>query len=558
MAKLFLTLYLSVLASFAVFIFYTVSFDYLGGKISKSANIEEKISKGIFMLLSDSVEGLNKQKTDKLIKEYKKLFGDGFMLVEQADLSLDNDDLSILNDKKVLAVEENKIFNKKSKEVLSDSDTVTILYFKRHNTTQVWRLELDYDTNISINESGLLLQLIDDKFSNGMMVLVQSRLLSHSPAEWPDILKQLQINFGLPLSLVTLDNIPPNINHREQIIASIEDDKTVNISQGSNIATFVKQMPDSQQLLQIGPIEIPWYVQNMSLLMILAFGLSFATTLSLWLWPLWSSLINMKKAADAFGKGDYSVRIPNKKLSPIKKITNAFNAMAEQTQRNIRSQKELTSAVSHELRTPVARMRFALEMLDASNKKEDKSRYVTAINKDIDELDLLLEELLTYARFDQNNHRISQVAVKLIPWISTSMEKLMPLAINHSLDYKVEGIGNHETSLLEPRLMSRVVDNLVQNALRYAKHAVNVTFTKDHNDYLLIVEDDGIGIAEDQREHIFDAFSRIDASRDRASGGFGLGLAIVDRIIKAHQGNISVHDSTLGGARFEVRIPAKK
>ena len=105
--------------------------------------------------------------------------------------------------------------------------------------------------------------------------------------------------------------------------------------------------------------------------------------------------------------------------------------------------------------------------------------------------------------------------------------------------------------------MSRVLDNLVQNALRYAKHKVDVTFTKDHNDYLLIVEDDGNGIAKDQREHIFEAFSRIDASRDRASGGFGLGLAIADRIIKAHQGSILVSDSSMGGARFEVRIPVQ-
>ena len=74
---------------------------------------------------------------------------------------------------------------------------------------------------------------------------------------------------------------------------------------------------------------------------------------------------------------------------------------------------------------------------------------------------------------------------------------------------------------------------------------------------MLIVEDDGEGIPEDKRKTIFDAFSRIDASRDRASGGFGLGLAIVDRIVKAHLGSILINDSPLGGARFEVRIPAE-
>lgn len=99
-----------------------------------------------------------------------------------------------------------------------------------------------------------------------------------------------------------------------------------------------------------------------------------------------------------------------------------------------------------------------------------------------------------------------------------------------------------------------MLDNLVQNALRYADQHIEVTLTKDNSDYLLIVEDDGTGIPKTEREHIFDAFSRLDASRDRASGGFGLGLAIAARIVKEHKGNISIGDSMLGGARFEVRF----
>jgi two-component system sensor histidine kinase RstB len=268
-------------------------------------------------------------------------------------------------------------------------------------------------------------------------------------------------------------------------------------------------------------------------------------------------LLKIKKAADEFGSGNYNARIPRRWWSPVKKISNAFNAMAEQTQNSIRQQKELTSAVSHELRTPVARMRFALEMLDSSSSKHDKTRFINDINEDINDLDLLLEELLSYARFDQKNHSINPRLEKLIPWLSNSMEKLMSLAGNKVLHYRVEGIGINETSLFDARLMTRALDNLVQNALRYAKHTVEVMLTKDHDNYLLIIEDDGIGISKDKREEIFNAFSRIDTSRDRASGGFGLGLAIVDRIVKAHLGNIIVLDSPLGGARFEIRIPAK-
>jgi signal transduction histidine kinase len=282
--------------------------------------------------------------------------------------------------------------------------------------------------------------------------------------------------------------------------------------------------------------------------------LSIALMLFLWVRPFWSSLIKIKQAADEFGAGNYSARIPYKKRSAIAKIAQAFNRMAEQTQRSIHSHKELTSAVSHELRTPVARMRFALEMLSETDNKKDQQRFIKDINTDIDDLDLLLEELLTYARFDRQDSVIKRSKEPLIPWISNSMEKLMPLANHKSLSYQIDDIDRHETTNIDARLMSRVLDNLVQNGLRYAHQQVKVTLTKNNGDYLLVVEDDGKGIPEEDRTQLFDAFSRLDSSRDRASGGFGLGLAIAKRIVVEHQGELSIGDSALGGAQFEVQF----
>ena len=410
--------------------------------------------------------------------------------------------------------------------------------------------------NLSAGKTGLSTYIFTGNLGKGMMYLLQNKLKVVKQDNWSSFLRKLQIDFGLPLQAKKIDLISKNLEEEEK--KQLQFDEIVNISQGTNYATFAQKIPNSNLALQVGPVEIPWYIRNFPLFFILFFILAFATTVSLWLWPFWTNLIRIKNAAENFGKGDYDVRIKHSWWSPIKRISTAFNAMAEQTQRSIHQQKELTSAVSHELRTPVARMRFALEMMDSNSSKKDITRFTKDINADIDELDLLLEELLTYARFDQQTYRLNPSLEKLIPWMSNSMDKLMPLANNKMLHYKVEGIGINETSLFEPRLLSRVLDNLVQNALRYASQTVEVTLTKDNNDYLLIVEDDGKGIPEEKRAHIFDAFSRIDASRDRASGGFGLGLAIVDRIVQAHSGNVSIHDSPLGGARFEVRIPAKK
>ena len=556
MAKLFITLYLMVLASFGVFAFYVGSISFFGETIGEGALIEEKVSKGTFMLLNESLNGLSKLQTEILLTEYRELFGNEFNLLEQSGLRLNERDLSQLKDNKIISIEEERT-NKTFIKEMDEDDEVTILYSKRPNSSQVWRIEMDYEIDLSINETGVFVKIVGGKFPNGMMVLIQSKLLPSVSEEWSSILKELEPSFGLPLKLVDLKTVPHNLKYREQILSSLIQNKTVNISQGTNFATFVKQMPDSQQLLQIGPIEIPWYIRNTPLLFLLAFGLSFATTLLIWIWPLWSNLIKIKQASEEFGAGKYDTRIPLKKFSPIKDVTKAFNSMAEHTQRSIRSQKELTSAVSHELRTPVARMRFALEMLNGSDNSDDKVRYIKAISEDINELDILLEELLSYARFDQNNPELNPSLVKMIPWIEHSMEKLMPLTDGKELRYVVTDIETNESSYFEPRLMTRVLDNLVQNALRYAKSKVKVTFKKVDDNYVLVVEDDGEGIPKEKQEHIFDAFSRIDASRDRASGGFGLGLAIVDRIVKAHQGTVSIHVSYFGGARFEVRLPRK-
>ena len=307
--------------------------------------------------------------------------------------------------------------------------------------------------------------------------------------------------------------------------------------------------------LQVGPIKIPWFVRYLPTLVLLAFVLSIATALFLWLLPLWSNLQKIKRAAIEFGNGNYDARIPFRKRSSIADVSAAFNSMAERTQDSIRSQKELTSAVSHELRTPVARMRFALEMLENTEDRQAIKRYSTDINDDIEELDKLLEELLSYARFDQVNSKISLRMEKLSPWLTKSINKLMPLAKDKNLDYQVIGIGVNESAIFEPRLLSRVLDNLVQNAIRYARNNIEVTLCKDNEHYLLIVEDDGPGIEKQQRGKVFEAFSRLDASRDKATGGFGLGLAISDKIIKAHQGHINISKSKMGGAKFDVYWP---
>ena len=562
MLRLFITLYLAVFASFILFIFVINGLSEYDNKIGGSWPLVKQISNTTLQLVDESFSKQDETGKQVFLKRYSNLFGPVFGLVDPASLKhLDSADLEKIKQGKLVSVEINQYVIPRGDlagTLKNTKDDLFIIYLKQQNTSKIWQLDFDADVDFAINNETFHSVVISGKVFDGIMNLVQEILLNTPEANRKRMIETLSKRYQQRISLKPTSTLDFNaLINKSQAISDINAGKVVNITPGAYKVTLVKKLPDMDQLLQFGPVEIPWLTRNFPYLILLTFAMSFATMLFLWIKPLWSNLIKIKKAAEEFGKGNYDQRIKHGKFSPISRVSKAFNAMAERTQRSIRAQKELTSAVSHELRTPVSRMRFALTMLDSTQSPQDRSRYINAINEDIDELDMLLEELLSYARLDQQAPQITPVVVRLKPWFNNTLEKLLPLANDKRLHYATKNIDKHESCLFEPIMMSRVLNNLVQNGLRYADSTVDVALKKEHNFLFITVEDDGRGIPKDNRETIFNPFSRLDPSRDRASGGFGLGLAIVNQIVKAHQGIITIHDSPLGGAKFVVRIPYK-
>ena len=561
MIKLFVTLYLMVLASFGFFIASGIFLDSAEGFLIETSNIERELSEGTFNLLDESVQGLSETEIDDLVSKYKNIFGNDFELIVNNQIILDDTQTKNLTEGAIVIHSQsnhNEAEVKIKVEIKEETKTpdTNFIYRKLSGTSKSWKLNLDMDTELAVNENGIKTRVTSGQYVEGMLYLIQQKLIIAPKTEWISIIQTMQKHYPLTISLTTSQSITDILQDKKKQLEDFNNSKVINSTQGSHYATFVKKL-DQDQSVQVGPIKIPWFIVYLPTIVLLSFVLSIATALFLWLWPLWSNLQKIKKAAIDFGEGNYDSRIPYSKRSSIAGVGAAFNSMAERTQNSIRSQKELTSAVSHELRTPVTRMRFALEMLEDTKDENERKRYQSDINGDIDELDELLVELLSYARFDQASTELNLKQEKLIPWMATSMNKLMPLAKDKNLSYRVEGIEANESSLFEPKLLRRVLDNLVQNAIRYANHNIEVTLCKDNKNYLIIVDDDGSGIEEQQRQKVFEAFSRIDPSRHKSTGGFGLGLAISDKIIKAHQGHISIKTSKLGGAKFVVSWPYK-
>lgn len=543
--KFFVTLYLTFFGGLIISIIAVLAL--LGGitESVKTPELTERTFAGTFSLLNQSVEGLNQAQLNAKVTEYKKHFPSLFELLELESIQPTAEEYALFKHSKIVSrVDETE----EKLKLADDEDSVTLHYYQLPEPfqTKMWQTNSDFD--VTINQ-WMKITITGNQMVKGMFYLAEQGFYNKPESEWQHHLRKLQQLQQFPVRLVKLDDAKISASD----LKDIKQGDIVNITQGLRLVSFAHRIDHSPYILIFEVAEVPLLLYNMLYILILAIALVIAIPVFLWVWPLWRNLSQLQSAAESFGAGEYATRVPQSKYSRLASLSSAFNAMAERTQRSIDSHKELTSAVSHELRTPVARMRFSLEMLSANDNQQDKKRYIEDINTDIEELDLLLGELLTYARFDRDSGNMTFQSQNITTWLSDSMERLQPLANKMQLDYKIENISTKEMATFEPRLMSRVLDNLVQNALRYANTTVRVSLSKDHQNYILSVEDDGIGIAEDEREKLFDAFSRIDSSRDRSSGGFGLGLAIAKRIVKGHQGTISVDDSDLGGAGFMVR-----
>ncbi len=546
MIKFFLTLYFTFVGAiiFTVLAVLLIMSDIIDSV--ETPELSERTFTGTGHLLNQSIEGLEKDALEKKVTELKQHFPPLFDLLDQSDIEMSKQQRQDLEKNKLISIVTKDIKKLELAGIADDEEELTLHYFKRPHSSQVWQMNTDF--NIDINAAGQI-TVSGGKMLRGMFYMAEQGFLNIPQSQWLQHLKVLQASHQFPLRLKSLKAL----NVSEEVLNKLKKGEALNITQNQRFVTFAHRIANSQKVLVFEVAEIPWSLYNMLFIVILSVVSFLALPILLWVWPLWRHLEQLKLATDKFGKGEYTARVPHAKYSRLASISNAFNAMAERTQRSIDSHKELTSAVSHELRTPVARMRFSLEMLHNNDDKEDQKRHIDDINTDIEELDLLLGELLTYARFDRNSDDMKLQSHVINDWFDSSMQRLLPLANQLTLDYQLKGIDGAEEAIFDPRLMSRVLDNLVQNALRYANSRVKVRLGKDHQYFVLSVDDDGIGIAEEDKHKLFDAFSRIDSSRDRRSGGFGLGLAIVKRIVEGHKGSIRVEDSKLGGARFVVR-----
>ena len=314
---------------------------------------------------------------------------------------------------------------------------------------------------------------------------------------------------------------------------------------------FISRIDEGEQLLSIQMPEEPSWSNIYIILAYTMLGVLLGIVLYFWVRPHWRDLEKLRLAAQRFGDNDLAVRIQLSKRSNIRDLAEHFNQMAARIEGLIANQRELTNAVSHELRTPIARLSFELDQLKQQLDPGADKALIADMYADLGELEEMVSELLTYASLEHGATVIARENIQASHWLDSVVGSV-------ALEAEAAGVQllivdcQLDQVRIEPRFMARAVINLLRNAIRYAEQRVEVSLVRNGDHYEVRVNDDGPGVPIEGREKIFEPFSRLDASRDRRTGGFGLGLALVRRVSQSHGGQVEVADSPWGGASFRM------
>ncbi|MBK7355773.1 ATP-binding protein [Propionivibrio sp.] len=395
------------------------------------------------------------------------------------------------------------------------------------------------------------------RFMQGTIVLIEDELFRKPRSEWPNTIKALDNKFSYRLEIVDRWSLKLSKKQAEKLDAgelAIDSDRDIlyhRLKLTPKILVVGPLSPDANpDRPRALPLELRIHLLTWSLI-------SLILAIAVWLWvrPVWRDLETLRQTARALGEGHFETRAPNARNQAFDLLTETLNGMAERIQRLIATQKELSSAISHELRTPIARMRFALEMLSEADDCTDRQRLMQMMDVDLDELDSLIDSSLTYARFEREQPELQLSSVELLPWIEDEVDSMRILggAIQIAVDNSGLPVGQRVE--LDQKSMPYAVTNLLRNAIKYAKSKIVISAEVVGDRICLHVDDDGIGIPPEERKRVFYAFTRLDRSRDRATGGYGLGLAIVRLVLEQHGGSATVEESPLGGARFTLSWP---
>jgi two-component system OmpR family sensor kinase len=392
-------------------------------------------------------------------------------------------------------------------------------------------------------------------YSRGLQTLIVKQFHGVPAEQWPALAAAMDKDFA-PLHIVLSSNDD----------SSLTPDEQQRLRRGENVVRVgdwgwrtlavapLNEHTVVQMVVPPDPLDVNLLYWSINVLI----GATMLACLLLWLRPHWRDLERLKGAAERFGKGHLGERTQISPSSNIGSLAGVFDTMAGDIENLLNQQRDLLNAVSHELRTPLTRLDFGLALALSEDLPTASRERLQSLVAHIRELDELVLELLSYSRLQNPAQLPEQVEVSLDEFIDSILGSVDEELESPEIVIDVLLHGQLERFSLDPRLTARALQNLLRNAMRYCEKRIQIGVQVSADGCEIWVDDDGIGIPDDERERIFEPFYRLDRSRDRATGGFGLGLAISRRALEAQGGTLTVEASPLGGARFRLWLPTPR
>jgi len=299
---------------------------------------------------------------------------------------------------------------------------------------------------------------------------------------------------------------------------------------------------DNRFYLQLGPVASP--EQESSDLYTSTFYILLAAALFLGFYPLFRDMAKLNDVVRKFETQQELNANDFPDSSYFQQIFTTIRGMLEKIGRLVALQKELSDTLSHEVRTSLSSAKFTLSAMTDDSYQQMKP----LLDGDITDIERLVQEYLSFSKQEQQCPSLVLKAQSPVAIVEEYMEKLLRFS-----DKKINFINQcHALALIDERYFSRVIKNLIDNALKHADNEIMITLCKENERLVIKIEDDGHGLQSEKFEDLFLAFNR---EKDDLTG-YGLGLAIAKKVVDWHQGEIiAMNSPVLSGAMFIVKLP---
>lgn len=479
---------------------------------------------GMFRLIGDGIARHEGEKREKWFTGIETLSGLYFEQQSHAQSGLGSTDLAQLT-------------NEGFKLKMNHSLTKGQAYIQLPNSDQLLTVEL-YDFGSTLVRASAF--------------LVLHELGRHKNADRISALNAIRAIFEYPINLREIDKLQlsaPNLKLVKK------GDITVvlkNATAGTPALTAFAPLGNSPYVLELGSIPLfNWFPLALVTVVIVLILIFMATATYLFVRPIEKRLNVIDLSIEQIGK-DQDISITSVQGSDaIGRLDGTVSEMASRIHRLIDGQADMVRAISHELRTPITRIRFRMSNIEEEN-VPILLEETDGVERDLVELEKLIDEVLTFSKLKREKPLISIEPIGLQSFFNDIQHAITPLI--DSVNVKFEGFENVQF-YGDRRFLHRAIENLILNAIRYADSKVNVRYVTCDNYQHIYVSDDGPGVPLADRKTIFEPFKRLDASRCRQSGGYGLGLAIVRQIAMWHQGSAQVRENEWGGAEMVFSWP---